>query len=44
MFDASGLAYYGGYCSSLEGVNYVSNDVTYDQLVLPQSIRLSWEA
>ena len=44
VFDASGLAYYGGYCSSLEGVNYVSNDVTYDQLVLPQSIRLSWEA
>ena len=43
MFDASGLAYYGGYRSSLEGVNYVSNDVTYDQLVLPQSIRLSWE-
>ena len=44
VFDASGLAYYGGYRSSLEGVNYVSNDVTYDQLVLPQSIRLSWEA
>ena len=44
VFDASGLAYYGGCCSSLEGVNYVSNDVTYDQLVLPQSIRLSWEA
>ena len=44
VFDASGLAYYGGYCSSLEGVNYASSDALYDHLVLPQSIRLSWEA
>lgn len=45
VFDASGLAYYGGYCSSLEGVNYINDTVSGSrQLVLPQSIRLSWEA
>ena len=43
VFDASGLAYYGGYRSSLEDVNYVSDSVPYNQLVLPKSIRLSWE-
>ena len=43
MFDASGLAYYGGYRSSLEDVNYVSDNLLYNQLVLPKSIRLSWK-
>ena len=45
VFDETGLAYSGGYVSSLEGCNYVNGRaMRYEDLIQPDTITLSWQA
>ena len=44
VFDETGLAYSGGYVSSLEGCNYVNGRaMRYEDLIQPDTITLSWQ-
>lgn len=44
VFDETGLAYSGGYVSSLESCNYVNGRaMQYEQLIIPDMITLSWQ-
>ena len=45
VFDETGLAYSGGYVSSLESCNYVNGRaMRYEDLIQPDTITLSWQA
>ena len=45
VFDETGLAYSGGYVSSLEHCNYVNGRaMRYEDLIQPDTITLSWQA
>ena len=45
VFDETGLAYSGGYVSSLEHCNYVNGrPMRYEDLIQPDTITLSWQA